>query len=411
MKKVTALILCFFTLMLAVSAESGLTPQEEHELEYVWEIPASCETDGAAAHYRCVKCGALFTNPRYEKQITDASELIIQAAGHEWGEWETVTEPTETEPGLRRRYCLHTDEPHVLVVTLDAGHGYYDNRGYYSEYYEGRRMYTLMSFLAEELEQYSNVVVYKTRNDIKDDMVLSERGKTAAGNGSELFISLHSNWYSSSSAMGVSVYRSFIRPESDELGTLLGLAVTDVINASTGETYMRNEGKPMLRTEPTYGPEFGDGVTQDYYNVTRESVVSEKCRYSYIIEHGFHSNPKECSFLLSDDNLRIIAKAEADVIADYFNLYPKGDEPVPERHFETEEIPPLSTVPLKGDVNGDGAVNNKDVMALFVYLSGSDAAVNEEMTDVNGDGHVNNKDVTYLFRYVSGTAPEEEGDE
>ena len=68
-------------------------------------------------------------------------------------------------------------------------------------------------------------------------------------------------------------------------------------------------------------------------------------------------------------------------------------------------------MPLKGDVNGDGAVNNKDVMALFTYLSGSDAAVNEEMTDVNGDGHVNNKDVTYLFRYVSGAAPEEEGDE
>ena len=174
---------------------------------------------------------------------------------------------------------------------------------------------------------------------------------------------------------------------------------------------MRNEGKPMLRTEPTYGPEYGDGVTQDYYNVTRESVVSEKCRYSYIIEHGFHSNPKECSFLLSDDNLRILAKAEADVIANYFDLYPKGDEPVPERHFETEEIPPLSSGSLKGDVNGDGTVNNKDIMALFAYLSGINAAVNEEMTDVNGDGHVNNKDVTYLFRYVSGTVPEEEGDE
>ena len=113
-------------------------------------------------------------------------------------------------------------------------------------------------------------------------------------------------------------------------------------------------------------------------------------------------------FLLSDENLRNVAKAEADVIAGYFGLYPKGEEPGPETHCETEEIPPLSSggVPLAGDVNGDGAVNNKDVMALFMYLSGYQTSVDEDSLDVNSDGYVNNKDVSYLFRYVSGEMPE-----
>ncbi|MBO4422101.1 MAG: N-acetylmuramoyl-L-alanine amidase, partial [Clostridia bacterium] len=374
--------------------------------------------------------------------------------------------------------------------------------------------FTLSSYLKADLEEYSNVIVYTTRETIKDDCALADRGKLAAENGSELFISMHSNWAQSSEAMGVSVYRSFLRPESDELGALLGAAVTDVINGVTGETYMRNDGHPMIRTEPAYGEEYGDGVTQDYYNVTRSSVMSEKCRYSYIIEHGFHSNPKECAFLLSDENLQDIAAAECEVIAEYFGLYKDGGQPTGERHVQYDEIPPLSelgpvvydlpggmtmdasaafcngtavtvrqsdgTAPggyetlysyelsasffdcavqphgpievsmqtvggadrialyykdkngvtevpftvadgaahatldrcgtyfivrlpsgLKGDVDGDGDVSNKDVVALFRYVSGAPVAVDGTAVDFNGDGSADNRDVTDLFKYVS----------
>ena len=58
--------------------------------------------------------------------------------------------------------------------------------------------------------------------------------------------------------------------------------------------------------------------------------------------------------------------------------------------------------PGVGDVNGDGKVNNKDVVVLFRYVSGSGIEVDETKTDVNGDGKVNNKDVIYLFKLVSG---------
>ena len=69
---------------------------------------------------------------------------------------------------------------------------------------------------------------------------------------------------------------------------------------------------------------------------------------------------------------------------------------------ESSFVDPLKAEKLAGDVNGDGKVNNKDVVTLFNHVSGGSLYVDPESTDVNGDGHVNNKDVVVLFKYVSG---------
>ena len=55
----------------------------------------------------------------------------------------------------------------------------------------------------------------------------------------------------------------------------------------------------------------------------------------------------------------------------------------------------------KGDVNGDGSLNNKDVVRLFRYTSGDKVECVREASDFNGDGLINNKDVVLLFRYLS----------
>ncbi len=57
---------------------------------------------------------------------------------------------------------------------------------------------------------------------------------------------------------------------------------------------------------------------------------------------------------------------------------------------------------VNGDVNGDGEVNNKDVVFLFRYVSDGKKAEDESAYDFDGDGQVNNKDVIALFKKLVG---------
>lgn len=57
---------------------------------------------------------------------------------------------------------------------------------------------------------------------------------------------------------------------------------------------------------------------------------------------------------------------------------------------------------IKGDLNGDGVLDNKDAVLFVRYLSKESVTIKEELTDVNGDTKVNNKDLMRLFQKVSG---------
>ena len=57
---------------------------------------------------------------------------------------------------------------------------------------------------------------------------------------------------------------------------------------------------------------------------------------------------------------------------------------------------------IPGDINGDGALNNKDLNRLMKFLAGDDVEVVEAVLDLNGDGNVNNKDLNRLMKYLAG---------
>ncbi|MBO4422065.1 MAG: dockerin type I repeat-containing protein [Clostridia bacterium] len=70
--------------------------------------------------------------------------------------------------------------------------------------------------------------------------------------------------------------------------------------------------------------------------------------------------------------------------------------------YASVSVKDIDTAQGTGDVSGDGSVNNKDVVLLFRYITGTGVLIDEENADVNDDGKINNKDVVALFRYVSG---------
>lgn len=57
----------------------------------------------------------------------------------------------------------------------------------------------------------------------------------------------------------------------------------------------------------------------------------------------------------------------------------------------------------RGDIDGDGDINAKDVTMLRRYLAGGwNVTIHSENSDIDGDGNINAKDVTMLRRYLTG---------
>ena len=89
-----------------------------------------------------------------------------------------------------------------------------------------------------------------------------------------------------------------------------------------------------------------------------------------------------------------------------FTLWGSSDSE--ENDVDYEIVPGVITVTdiIWDDANGDGAVNNKDIVRLKNYLAnyndvtGTSAYEAFPGADANGDGVVNNKDATTLQRYL-----------
>lgn len=201
----------------------------------------------------------------------------------------------------------------TIKIVLDPGHGQLTNPYALPGYFEGTQMWKYHNFLKEELTKYGAKVL-TTRPNIKDDPTLDYRGQMAGKNKADLFLSLHSDAYGSSGdakVEGVTVFYSI---------TNRGLVV---LADKIGKTVAESMGTKFRGSQVRVGTN-----GQDYYGVIRASAQSG-CKNAMLIEHGFHTNVKNANFLIRDNNLQIMAKRVADVIAQHYNLQPQGEQPSP----------------------------------------------------------------------------------
>lgn len=206
------------------------------------------------------------------------------------------------------------------IVCLDAGHfGSNYNAGAVKGYYESNVMWTLHKFLKTELESYG-IEVWATRTDKSRDLNLLTRGKTSKG--ADLFLSLHSNAESTGKAdnpLGIYFYDDNCGKIDDQ-----SKAVAELLAGVVAAT-MGTSGKGKVWTRRSDYDRDGDGkYNDDYYGVL--FGAHQVGTTGIILEHSYHTNAAAAKWLMDENNLKKLAKAEAAAIAvDWFGLAKKGD--------------------------------------------------------------------------------------
>ncbi len=202
----------------------------------------------------------------------------------------------------------------AIKIMLDPGHDKAKyNQGAAPGYWEGAQMWRLYQFLRPALERRGFIVAgTKSRCDQSVDVVT--RGRMARGY--DVFLSLHSNACADKSVdRPVGIYFvddncSGIDEESKELAVLLAGVVAEVMGTRhRAETYSSKSSRDRD----------GDGLkNDDYYGMLYGAHQSGTP--GVIVEHSFHTNPDAAAWLLDDDNLRRLAEAEAEALAEYYGM-------------------------------------------------------------------------------------------
>ena len=207
----------------------------------------------------------------------------------------------------------------MIKIMIDPGHAgsFYNASPVVSGYYESEMTWNLSEKLKKALER-RGFYVGLTRENIDDDPPLIERGRRSAGY--DLFLSLHSNASVNENATSpwMICFSNDVNTDADERSRMVGKLLGDTVSRVMGVDV------PYIYTRMTDFDRDGNGLLDDeYYGVLfgAKSVGVP----GVILEHSFHTNRDAAVWLMSEDNLTLLAEAEADTLLNYFGLGGEGD--------------------------------------------------------------------------------------
>lgn len=210
----------------------------------------------------------------------------------------------ETEVGSTAN-IKYPNRDYALKIMLDAGHyGSRYNKGAISGYYESNAVWTITEEMEKVFSEYYDVKVAKTRNDKSKDLDVVTRGRKAKGY--DLFVSNHTNSVDVASVdhpLVIIPFESKFYSKMYSLGSKIGKNIENIIG--TKQSY-------KIRTE-TYG---SGSYKKNSFGVIRGA--SEVGVPGIIVEHSFHSNKTVCRWLMSDTNLKKLARKNAETIAAFY---------------------------------------------------------------------------------------------
>lgn len=209
------------------------------------------------------------------------------------------------------------------VIVIDPGHGGYDGGTDAGIRTEKEYNLLLSLYLYDELTSDGRFDVYMTRST---DVYLKylPRVLTARDVNADVLLSLHCNSNPESYPNGNMAYVTVIE---DYAAWDLAGRILDGITAATG--IKRGKAETREDTGDSLGVYYWDsqrqwdmpsawkyGKKSDYYSIN--TWASKFGIPSIIVEHGYLSNPGDAAIIDKDENLRAIAKAEAQALIDYY---------------------------------------------------------------------------------------------
>lgn len=201
----------------------------------------------------------------------------------------------------------------MAKICIDPGHyGKYNRCPAIPQYYESEMVWKLSYLQKKYLEQMGHTVVM-TRTDPNKDLNLVTRGKKS--NGCDLFISNHSNAVGGGMNESVSYAAIYhlvndTTTKCDDVSKEFASKIAPVIGKTMGISY-------KILTRQAQSDRNGDGIKNDnYYGVLHGARLVNTP--GLILEHGFHTNTACVKWLLDDNNLDKLAKAEAECINEFF---------------------------------------------------------------------------------------------
>lgn len=87
----------------------------KHVLVEVAEVPATCDKDGAKAHWKCKDCGDLYLDEGMKTPVTDPNTLVIAKLGHKATHAPAKPATVEAEGVVEHWYCAVCKTPISLM--------------------------------------------------------------------------------------------------------------------------------------------------------------------------------------------------------------------------------------------------------------------------------------------------------
>lgn len=205
----------------------------------------------------------------------------------------------------------------VFTIVLDPGHGGSDPGALGFGLRESDLTLSIGKYCQQTLSQYAKTKVYMTRTS--DTFVdLKPRADFAKSVGADLFVSLHINSSSASSANGAEIWvpsPGTWFPAFNGVGEDLACEMLSKLKALGLADRDTVWDSYEVNGEKKYYP---DGSWADSLSVIRN--CREAGIMAILVEHGFISNQSDAKFLSSEANLKKLGEADAQGIVDYYGL-------------------------------------------------------------------------------------------